>query len=379
MIVCYTGTICHMRILAAAVLCFTLPMLCGPVPAADAPDVFEEIAEPQAKKSVKLYRSPSERREAGLGRKVTDWLSISGLAEVESEYEDFGFDGDKSSESDDVTTTTLQLGLNFTLSERVSAEFVGEYEVNANHSIIDEGILKYEGETLGIEAGRLYIPFGEFYSHFVTGPILELGETRGNAMVAEFELSDFVDVFAYGIESKAEKQGDSGHQIDWGGGFEFASEDESVKVSAGYFSNLADADEQPLEDFDNKYQRRVGGITANALFGWETHEITAEYLGALRSFSELDSEENLPWAVNFEAAWFLLDNFQLAGRVEASGEVPDEPQLQLGVSVTWLIGYRFNLSVDYLFGKFKDDFVFDDDDNEIDSRQLIAAQLSLEF
>lgn len=364
-----------MSVLSATILCVGLSLLIGGV---YADDVLEEIAEPRVEKSAKLYRSPSERREAGLGRKVTDWLSVSGLAEVESEYEDFSF-ADKSSESDDVTITTLQLGLNFTLSERVSAEFVGEYEINANHSIIDEGILKYEGDMLGIEAGRLYIPFGEFYSHFVTGPIIELGETRGYALVADYELNDFVDVFAYGIKSKAEKQGHSGVKIDWGGGFEFASEDESVKVSAGYFSDLADADEEPLEDFDNKYQRRVGGITANALFGRETYEITAEYLGALRSFSELDSEENRPWAVNLEAAWFPLDNFQLAGRVEASGEVPDEPQLQLGVSVTWLIGYRMNLSVDYLYGKFKDDFVFDDDDNKIDSRQLVAAQLSFEF
>ena len=194
-----------------------------------------------------------------------------------------------------------------------------------------------------------------------------------------YELSDSVDVFAYGIGGTSEKQGQSGGQIDWGGGFEFASEDESVKISAGYLSDMADTDEEFLEDFNGNYQHRVSGITANALVGWETHELTAEYLGALRSFDELDSEEDRPWAANIELAWFLHNNFQLAGRVEASSEVADEPQLQLGVSVTWLIGYRFNISVDYLYGKFKDDFVFDDNDNEINSRQLVAAQLSFEF
>ncbi|MEN8205147.1 MAG: LbtU family siderophore porin [Pseudomonadota bacterium] len=365
-----------MKVSSIATLCLILPLLTG---GAYAGDVLEEIAESQVDKPAKLYRSPSERREAGLGRKVTDWLGVSGLAEVEAEYQDFDFSGNKSDKSDYMTTKTLQLGLNFTLTEEIAAEFVFEYEVDSDHSLLDEGFLQYEGEMLGVEAGRLYIPFGEFYSHFATGPILEFGETRGNALVVDYALSDSVDVFAYGIDGKAERQGESGGQIDWGGGFEFASADESVKISAGYFSDMADTDEELLEDFNGNYRHRVGGITANTLVGRETFEFTAEYLGALRSFSELDSEEDRPWAANVEVAWFPLNNFQLAGRIEASGEIPDEPELQLGVSATWLIGNRFNISVDYLHGKFRDDFVFDDDDNEINSRQLVAAQLSFEF
>ncbi len=366
-----------MRALSAAFLTFSLPLLFGAVYAGD---VIEDIAEPQVEKTPKLYRSPSERREAGLGRKLTDWLSVSGLAEVESEFEHFNLSGDnKSGESGDVTLASLQLGLNFTLSERVAAEFVFEYEVNSNYSIIDEGILSYEGESFGIEAGKLYIPFGEFYSHFVTGPILEFGETRGYALVADYELTDAVDVFAYGLDSNADNWGESGRKVDWGGGFEYASEDESLKLSAGYFSDMAETDEQYLDDFNNKYLRRVGGINVNALIGRETYEITAEYLGAIRDFDELEPEEDRPWAANLEVAWFPLNDFQFAARVETSGEVPDEPELQYGVSATWLIGYRVNLSVDYLYGVYKNDFVFDDDDNPIDSRHLVAAQLVIVF
>ena len=345
-----------------------------------AEDVIEDIAQPQVEKSPKLYRSPSERREAGLGRKLTDWLSVSGLAEVESEWEHYNLSGEnKTGESGDQTLGTLQLGLNFTLSERVAAEFVFEYEVNTSFSIIDEGMLSYEGDSLGIEAGKLYIPFGEFYSHFVTGPILEFGETRGYALVADYELNDAIDVFAYGIESKAGKPGESGGKVDWGGGFEYASEDESVKFSAGYFSDMAETEEQYLEDFNNDYSRRVGGLNAHALIGRETYEITAEYLGALRGFDELDPEEDRPWAANLEVAWFPLDDFQFAARIETSREVPDEPEWQYGLSATWLIGYRINLSLDYLYGVYKKDFVFDDDDNPVDSRHLVAAQLTFEF
>ena len=369
-------TLRYMIALATAILTFSLPLLCGGV---HAEDVIEDIAQPQVERTPKLYRSPSERREAGLGRKLTDWLSVSGLVDVESEYLDYNLSGNKSGEIEDETITTLQLGLNFTLSKRVAAEFVFEYEVNSNYSIIDEGILSYEGNALGLEAGQLYIPFGEFYSHFVTGPILEFGETRGYALVADYELSDAIDVFAYGLKSNAEKSGDSGGTVDWGGGFEYASEDESVKISASYFSDMAETEEQYLEDFNNNYQRSVGGVDVNVLIGRETYEITAEYLGAVRSFDELDPEENRPWAANLEAAWFPLNDFQFAARVETSGEVPDEPQWQYGLSATWLIGYRINLSVDYLYGVYKKDFVFDDDDNRFDSRHLVAAQLNFIF
>ena len=161
--------------------------------------------------------------------------------------------------------------------------------------------------------------------------------------------------------------------------FEYASEDESVKVSAAYFSDMAETEEQYLEDFNNNYLRRVGGVNVNALIGRETYEITAEYLGAIRGFDELEPEEDRPWAANLEVAWFPLNDFQFAARVETSREVPDEPEWQYGLSATWLIGRRINLSLDYLYGTYKKDFVFDDDDNVIDSRHLVAAQLAIEF
>ena len=360
----------------ATILILILTLLCGAgqacaeIPVASAPD---------ADRDAKLYRSPSERRESGLHREVTEWLSISGLAEVETEHQDFDYTGNKSDESDAVTTKTLQLGMEFTFPGHIAAELVFEYELDSDHSLLDEGILLYEGELLGIEAGRLYIPFGEYYSHFVTGPVLEFGETRGNALIIDTALTDNIDVYAYGVEGESEKADESGGRFDWGGGFEFASEDESVKLSAGYFSDMADTDEQFLEDFDNMYQRRVDGLNAHALIGGDKYEITAEYLGALRSFAELDDNEDRPWAANLEVAWFPLHNIMLAARVEASDEVPDAPALQYGVSATWLIASRINIAVDYLHGKFENDFVFDDDDNEIDSRHLVAAQLSIAF
>ncbi len=327
----------------------------------------------------RLYRSPSERREAGLGRHVTEWLTVSGLVEVESEHSVQEFASERSDDSRHFTDKTIQLGLTASLTEHIATEFVLEHEVDIDHTLLDEAIVQYEGELLSMELGRLYLPFGEYYSHFVTGPILEFGETRGNALVVDIELNDYFDLITYALSGKAEKLDQSGGHLDWGGGVDFANADESVQISVGYFSDLAETEEKLLDDFRHDYRHRVDAISAHALIGGNHYEITAEYLAALRSFKELDKQENRPWAANLELAWFPTPYFQLAARAEASSDIADQPRRQYGLSAAWLISGHINISVDYLFGQFKNDFAFDDDDNEIDTRHLLAAQVSIEF
>lgn len=327
---------------------------------------------------VRIYRSPAERREAGLGRHINDWLAASGLAEIETEHSERTFSNSRSNDSRHLTDKTLQLGLNFSIREHLTAELVLEHEIDVNHTLVDEALIVYEGEVLSLEAGRLYIPFGEYYSHFVTGPILEFGETRGDAIVADVAISDSVDLIAYALTGRAEKPGESAGRIDWGVGLDFANDDESVKFSVAYFSDLAETEAELLGDYRHQYHRRVGGFSAHTLIGCDRYEFTAEYLGALRSFNELDAEENRPWAANVEFSWFPVHRVQLSARVEASGDIADEPQRQYGLSAAWLLADHVNIAVDYLYGHFRQDFAFDDD-NEITRRHLLTAQLSLEF
>lgn len=338
----------------------------------------EEAAESPEVDAARIYSTPSERREAGLHRKLNDWLSVSGLVEVESVFDETSYRGGKADTHTDDTVTTLQLGLDFTLSETIGAEFVYEYEVDSGDSVLDEGLLSFEGERLGLEAGRMYIPFGEYYSHFVTGPMLEFGETRGNALVLDVAVTGNLDVFAYGIGSEADEEGRS-DAIDWGGGFELASDDEAYKAGINYFSDLAETDEQLLGDFNDVYEQRVPGLNAHLLLGFETFEVTAEYVGALRSFDELENDADRPRALNLEVAWFPLPYFEFAARFEASDELDDQPERQYGLSATWLIGRRINVAIDYLYGEYRNGFVFDDDDNELQDRHQVAAQLSVLF
>ena len=66
-------------------------------------------------------------------------------------------------------------------------------------------------------------------------------------------------------------------------------------------------------------------------------------------------------------------------RLEYSDELADEPEWQYGMSVSWRLHRNINIAVDYLYGDYKDGFVTDDNDNELRHRNLLAAQLAIEF
>ena len=145
-------------------------------------------------------------------------------------------------------------------------------------------------------------------------------------------------------------------------------------MSLSYLSDLADTDELFLQEENNRYEKRVGGWSAYALIGMKTFEITAETVIADRSFNEFDSNANQPWAANLEVAWFPKPSYQFAVRIEASHELIDQPQRQYGVSAAWRIGQHIGLAADFLYGTFKNNFVLDDNDNEIDSRVYRMAK-----
>lgn len=64
--------------------------------------------------------------------------------------------------------------------------------------------------------------------------------------------------------------------------------------------------------------------------------------------------------------------------MEGSRELEDEPERQYGISSSWLFGKYVHLSVDYLHGEYKRGFA-EDDENELESRQSAAVQMSVEF
>ena len=327
----------------------------------------------------KFYRTPEERREAGFKTPITDWLTVSSLLEIEKIYSEDHFEDGTRQDVYEPRTQTLQLGFDAEFTETLTASLVFEAEYQVNFTTTtEEAILKKELGDWDFEIGYSDLPFGEYYSQFITGPMLEFGETTSSVFVVEHGLHENFDVNGYVFDGSTQH---NGSQTDpgWGAGMDFTNEEESIRLGVGYMSNLAESDENFLEDFNNAYIERVPAWNANLLIGFEDFEITAEVVRALKSFKELDANENKPAAYNLEAAWYYRPWIQFAVRLEHSREFSDNPEWQYGLAVSWRPGPRWNLSAEYLMGDYKKGFVTDDDDNELRDSHQLGFQVSFEF
>ena len=331
-----------------------------------------------AHEEIRLYRTPEERREAGFGTAVTDWLNVSGLLEVEKIYKDDRFINNQTSNRDERRSHTLQLGFETEFSDSLSANIVLEAEyLNRLDTKVEESVLSYDSDDWSVELGYQDLPFGEYYSHFISGPLLEFGETTGTTLVIDYSVSDYFDTIAYIFDGKTRKLNND-TDLGWGLGVEFTNDDESFKAGVGYLSNLGESNEYFLEDTDNAYAHKVPAINIFALIEFTEFELTAEYISSLKSFDELDSDQNKPASYNIELSWFFNDSTQVAIRIENSDEFAEEPQWQYGIAFTWRLNDNLSISTEYLRAEYKNNFVFDDD-RELEKHQQFGLQMSFEF
>ena len=352
-----------------------------------------------AAQSARFYRSPEERREAGQGTELTDWLLFAGLVEIEQEYLENHFQNDIETTEADGATPTIEAVLEVTFLPWLIGEFVFEAEYdNGYFARTDEGLLAIETASWGLKIGRQYLPFGEFYSHFVSGPLLEFGETRATSLIVDYSFNDNLEASAFLLNSEFSEQGDHDN-YDWGLAIEYVSYNEAIRLGASYLSDLAEADERLLEEHIYTYRQQVSAWSAYAMIGFQQFELTAEIVKAQRSLipfavsaiadepgeveSENDDEEQVealkPSAYNLELAYFPQPHMQLAIRVEHSNELEDAPEWRYGVSSSWRIGKYVGVSLDYLYARYKRGFVLDDNDTALDHSHQVAAQLVVEF
>lgn len=321
-----------------------------------------------------FYISPEERREAGLGTPITDWLTFYGLLEGEYEYTQENY-RDGTSFSEDFVTGTIQIGLEAEFTENLFGEFVLDVEHDQKFStLLDEGVIAWELDSTAILFGIQNLDFGEYYSHFVVGPLLEFGETRKWALTLDQELNENLDIMGYVFDNEgANASGDTG----WGATAEWVSEDESIRIGTGVLSDLRQSDEFFLEDY-NTSPTKVPGWNLYALFGFDSYEITAEVVTAT-SYFNFDDEILRPQAYNLEFAYFINYDFQFAGRIEHSKDFKEEPEWRSGLSISWLVGKHLILSVDYLHGTFKDPLFIEEDETYVKYNDMFAAQFGFEF
>jgi hypothetical protein len=313
-----------------------------------------------------------------------DRIQISGLIEVEASHgktdvKDPAVGDEKTS---DVDLATVELVMDAKIAAHVDGHVMFKYE--DDDLFVDEGFITLVGTEsfpAYLIAGRQYIPFGNYDSHFVTDPTtLVIGETNGGAVVAGYRYGGkMVDVSVGAFNGRAKKIGKD-DVIDSFVGSIAVNPFEGLMLGASYTSNLAGSDSfsEAVVDTDN-LDSLVGAWSAFLTFEFlERFKVIGEYVGALDSFKAgeiydaADTKERKPSAWNVELGVAIIDHLELAARYEGSDDGGTDflPESQYGAVLNWGIFESTNLALEYLHGEFEDDI------QETDS---FIAQLAIEF
>ena len=260
------------------------------------------------------------------------------------------------------------------------------YEEDETDLEIEEGHITIDGEDvipLFLRTGKMFVPFGNFNSRFISDPLtLELGETLESAVMVGAH-SDNFEIAASTFNGDIDKTGDDNmiqtFVINAQGSLpEDMVPDLSLSAGVAYLSNIADSD--TLQDADGvdgaAIDEHVDGLSGFiSLSFMERLFLEGEYLGALKSFEagELafdDGKKMAPRVWNVEAAVAILDGMEIGAKYEGSDDCGDLfPESQFGGVISAEIFEQTSLGVEYLYGMFKND----------DERQIVTVQLALEF
>jgi hypothetical protein len=121
----------------------------------------------------------------------------------------------------------------------------------------------------------------------------------------------------------------------------------------------------------------VSGLSANAIASFDPFEITAEFVRALGTFTELEPDRNWPRAWNVELAYYPRNDFEWF--LEGSNEVEDAPHISGGAAVAWRLLKKASLTIEYLRGTFKRDLAEDSGDRELRKANQFGGQGTIDF
>jgi len=325
----------------------------------------------------RLYSTREERREAGVKHEITPWLIVSGLAEFEWEWKKFRLRESDGNDYFKNNSAAIQIGIDVIPADWAKIEIITEYDTDANEIFLDEATLAFERDAWELVIGKQALDFGVFFSHFASGPIIEFGETIDYAITLAYNYQDIFDVSVSAFRGDAHKINSNNSQ-DWNAALESWFTDD-LSFGMSFLSDLAEADIELLSDFGNRYQKKVPALSGYMLWVEENFEISLEALGAIRDFSELDTDRNQPIAWNMEFVHFLSPKLDWSLRLEGSYELEDEPELQVGMALNYRLHKNIFLTTEILHGFFRNNLATDDNNNDFDTVTSIGALLSVSF
>jgi hypothetical protein len=319
-------------------------------------------------------------------------IEISGLLEAEAGYEKYDPEsaGEPSDESSDIVLSTFELGLDAEFIDHIGGHALFLWEEDDTEPMdLDEGFLTLtatEEIPLYLHVGKLYVPFGNMETHFISDPLpLELGETRESAVLAGYH-RDMVNVFCGAFNGDVDEIGKNDHINSFFAGAEFSlPEDEArdINFTAGitYLSNIADSDGlTDANDIDGDGDPEgvsdyVGGASAFLhMVLMQSVHCTAECVCALDDFQAGELGENSgklkPRAWNFELAYVFPSEIGFGLKYEGTDDCDDFlAESRYGGVVFCSPLENTYLGLEYLRQEF---------DNQ-DKSDIVTAQLAYEF
>jgi len=345
-------------------------------------------SDPPTPGGVKSLEDRIKQLEEAMGRTAESvkWykrIQFSGLIEVEAAYQenDFGDPVEPDEKSSDVDLATVELVCDAKIAAAVDGHVLIKYE--DDELFVDEGFITLTGGNafpVYLIAGRQYIPFGNFDSHFITDPnTLILGETNEGAVVAGYRLGGQMVDFSLGVFNSRADEASDDDTVDSFVTAIVVKPLERILFGGSYTSNLAGSDalSEVLVDADN-LDSLVGGWSAFASIEFlERFFLIAEYVAAVDNFkagelyAATDTNARRPSAWNLELGIELAEELEVAARYGGSDDGADFlPESQYGAVISWRVFENTNLALEYLHDKYEDD---------VQEADTLTAQLAVEF
>jgi len=305
-----------------------------------------ELTEPQVK-------MPEPARPG-----LPEGLEFGALIEVEAAYS-----RTKSDSESDLTLATVELSAGWQLTDWLRGDLVFLYEENDTEPMeLDQAFVTL-GDTerfpLFLQAGKLYVPFGNFDTFFITDPVvLELGETREKAATLGFEKGGFLagwTVFNGDVETRG---GSEIENMVLSASYGVEGENSALRFGAAWIRNIMDSDAltDVLKD-DLGYaftSERTGGVNTWLTASYGPATLIAEYVKTLDQIRVDGAGIGLkPESLNLELGYALTDRLDVAAKFEKSREVSDWfPEKRYGLACGFQLAeiktYCIRCSLEYM-------------------------------
>ncbi|RUA03842.1 MAG: hypothetical protein DSY89_00030 [Deltaproteobacteria bacterium] len=320
-------------------------------------------------------------------------IGFSGVIELEGGYSDVDYDDPETEDekSSDLSVANVEFAIDAGITDRVKGHILFKYEDDEDVTV-DEAIIHFQADGVCVpneachsmwyaSAGKLYVPFGYFQSHFISDPLtLELGETRETAVVAGIHFSGLN--LAAGVYNGDMDETDADNQIeDYVASITYTLPEGTVNgfgfmAGVSFVSDIADSD--GLTDFINDtgtdtVDNYVDGYSAFfSISIIDKVAIELEYLAAVDDYADTPAlgADFEPAAWNVEVAYVPMDALEIALRYAGSNDTLNMlPETQYGATAAYGIFENTSLAIEYLHDQFEND----------DEADIVTVQLAIEY